>query len=419
MSPTTRCWGHLSQVDTRLVGIASQARAQEPWQTPDGRACIDAWTRHVSERLNSYAGSGEFNSRKPWSINQYGLFVGRGIRSNYAPDNWAQLGANRHQWMWGTYTTGLQYPNWNNANFNAAGLQGLRYFVRECVAGRGGGGGAGSSLGGGAGGTGGVPVSGGAMAGVNLPGSDYSDFWQDSPGAGACQARCVQEARCQAWTYVRPGVQGARARCWLKSRVPASKPDACCVSGVKASGGSGGGGSSGGGTGAPRGAMAGVNLPGSDYSNFWQDVPGAGTCQSRCEQEARCQAWTYVKPGVQGSRARCWLKSGVPASRPDACCVSGVKASGRPGGGGGSGGGASVPRGAMAGTNLPGSDYTNFRQDSPNPGVCQAACRQDSRCRAWTYVKPGMQGAQARCWLKNAIPARRAESCCVSGIERP
>jgi hypothetical protein len=38
-----------------------------------------------------------------------------------------------------------------------------------------------------------------------------------------------------------------------------------------------------------------------------------------------CRAWTFVKPGVQGPQARCWLKHQAPEARPHPCCISGVK----------------------------------------------------------------------------------------------
>ena len=76
---THRAAGHLARLAVllTLAGNLPVAQAQEPYQTQAGRACIDAWTRHVSERLNSYNGTREHNGRKPWSINQYGLFVGQ------------------------------------------------------------------------------------------------------------------------------------------------------------------------------------------------------------------------------------------------------------------------------------------------------------------------------------------------------
>lgn len=68
-------------------------------------------------------------------------------------------------------------------------------------------------------------------------------------------------------------------------------------------------------------------------------------------------------------------------------------------------------------TDRAGSDYRNFNLASPHPEDCQVACNSDSHCRAWTYVRPGVQGPQARCWLKNHVPAARHDTCCISGIK--
>lgn len=76
-----------------------------------------------------------------------------------------------------------------------------------------------------------------------------------------------------------------------------------------------------------------TNLKGSDYRSFWLNQPNYGACAQACAAEARCRAWTYVKPGVQGRRAKCWLKSGVPRRTADNCCISGVKGGGSVGGG--------------------------------------------------------------------------------------
>lgn len=61
----------------------------------------------------------------------------------------------------------------------------------------------------------------------------------------------------------------------------------------------------------------------------------------------------------------------------------------------------------------PGSDYVVF--DSLNANSCSASCRGDSKCRAWTYVTPGVQGPRARCYLKNRVPVPRPSTCCTSG----
>jgi hypothetical protein len=72
-------------------------------------------------------------------------------------------------------------------------------------------------------------------------------------------------------------------------------------------------------------AEPGFDRPGQDYKNFELDS-GANTCEFACTSDSQCKAWTYVKPGVQGAKARCWLKSGVPPLVSNGCCVSGLKA---------------------------------------------------------------------------------------------
>jgi PAN domain/Peptidase family M23 len=65
-----------------------------------------------------------------------------------------------------------------------------------------------------------------------------------------------------------------------------------------------------------------TNRYGQDLYGF--ETPGWQECQSRCANDSRCRAWTYVKPGIQGAAAHCWLKDGVPEAGADACCVSQV-----------------------------------------------------------------------------------------------
>ena len=64
----------------------------------------------------------------------------------------------------------------------------------------------------------------------------------------------------------------------------------------------------------------------------------------------------------------------------------------------------------------PGKDYRSFDIDQANPGPCESACAAEAICRAWTYVKPGIQGPRARCWLKFAVPQAYTSSCCISGV---
>ncbi len=68
-------------------------------------------------------------------------------------------------------------------------------------------------------------------------------------------------------------------------------------------------------------------------------------------------------------------------------------------------------------TDRPGMDYSSFDLASANPSLCEQACDGDPNCLAFTYVKPGVQGASARCWLKNGIPTAYPATCCDSGVK--
>jgi PAN domain len=63
-----------------------------------------------------------------------------------------------------------------------------------------------------------------------------------------------------------------------------------------------------------------------------------------------------------------------------------------------------------------GADYRRFNIASGGAEDCAEACAKDDRCRAWSYVKPGVSGPKALCRLKSAVPQAMADPCCVSGI---
>ena len=67
-----------------------------------------------------------------------------------------------------------------------------------------------------------------------------------------------------------------------------------------------------------------INRPGQDLRSLDLGKPDPNLCKNACVQEQRCVAWTYVNPGVQGPKPKCWLKGKVPAPRFETCCVSGV-----------------------------------------------------------------------------------------------
>jgi hypothetical protein len=62
-----------------------------------------------------------------------------------------------------------------------------------------------------------------------------------------------------------------------------------------------------------------------DYRSYDMANPRMVLYEYHCSLEAKCKAWTFVKPGVQGPQARCWLKYAVSALRKDPNCDSGAK----------------------------------------------------------------------------------------------
>ena len=150
----------------------------------------------------------------------------------------------------------------------------------------------------------------------------------------------------------------------------------------------------------PPAADDGMNRPGNDISSSDLATADPALCEQSCTGNGQCQAWTYVKPGVQGPAARCWLKSPAPATHPDPCCISGLR----------------LPSDAKSGENMPGSDISGADLASADPNLCASSCQANRDCQAWTYVKPGVQGPAARCWLKNARPPIVSDPCCVSGV---
>ncbi len=162
--------------------------------------------------------------------------------------------------------------------------------------------------------------------------------------------------------------------------------------------------------------MSGIALPGSILRVI--EVPADPvSCQSACRAEMRCAAWTYTQPPAQGQPAHCSLKPLIPGQRSEICCTSGVER---------------VPEadfrqpppvpadvvGALSGIDMGGLNSRTLFGAEATPEACQAACRADGQCLAWTYVRPGISSADSRCNLKSKSPIQLASPCCISGIER-
>ena len=71
-----------------------------------------------------------------------------------------------------------------------------------------------------------------------------------------------------------------------------------------------------------------------------------------------------------------------------------------------------------AGIDRYGSDYRSVELAEPKPELCRDECGRDERCKAYTYVKPGVQGDAPVCWLKDAVPEPSPNEDCVSGVKK-
>jgi 1-phosphatidylinositol phosphodiesterase len=229
----------------------------------------------------------------------------------------------------------------------------------------------------------GYPASSGLEWNVDRPGSDYRSFDLVQPSPDICQSTCMNEPQCVAFTYVNPGVQGPNARCWLKNNVPQPVQQTCCVSGVKY-----------GGAPPPQPEAAPQPEPAPPPS-AWQGQPPTPPPPPTpaAPPPSAWQGQPPTPPQPPAPPPSAW--QGQPAAPPP------------------------PPRAAQwePRTDRPGMDYRSFDLPAPRPELCRDACWREPQCRAFTYVRPGVQGPNARCWLKNPVPPARLNDCCLSGVK--
>jgi hypothetical protein len=65
------------------------------------------------------------------------------------------------------------------------------------------------------------------------------------------------------------------------------------------------------------------DMMGGDKAAYY--VNNAVSCQAMCDQASYCRGWTWVKPGVQGPKAVCYLKAVLKPARRSDCCISGYR----------------------------------------------------------------------------------------------
>jgi hypothetical protein len=161
---------------------------------------------------------------------------------------------------------------------------------------------------------------------------------------------------------------------------------------------------------APAAAQSGFDRPGGDYASAPVVSGDPAVCAARCEHDKSCRSWSFSYPSASGEPAMCWLKREVVPRAQASCCVSGVR-----------GGAVIEPLLGEVEYSIDrvGGDYRSFEATTePRGEACAAACQADSRCRAWTYRRPGYGTAAGHCYLKEAIKPPHRRPCCISGVVR-
>jgi len=131
-------------------------------------------------------------------------------------------------------------------------------------------------------------------------------------------------------------------------------------------------------------------------------------CLDACRAEPRCRAFAFRTAAVAGGRPHCWLKSSIPPARYTLGCVSGIV---RPDEG------AVRPPAFESDTDRGGGDFRDFAVPE-NPRSCYDACRNDGRCRAFSFRIADANNEGPHCWLKDAVPPQKVKPGVVSGVLR-
>lgn len=158
--------------------------------------------------------------------------------------------------------------------------------------------------------------------------------------------------------------------------------------------------------------MRNINLQGEDFLAMRLPLNDPALCQAACRSDDRCTSWTYVGPSTRNPQSQqCWLKHKVSKESPCDDCSSGIERM------------EPVTRWPhdsvgriLSGINLYGQDYRGFEPPQADAKLCQAACREEKQCLAWTFDAPF--GKNGRCTLKNRVPAQIVSPPFTSGVER-
>jgi hypothetical protein len=175
------------------------------------------------------------------------------------------------------------------------------------------------------------------------------------------------------------------------------------------------------------------DFPGNDYKRL--DAPGGPIqCEAACGADQKCKAFTWVEAG-----SACYLKNDIPASVDRDGCISGNRVSvvqvppqpppnitfyPKPEISGKANAGRTLNRFPSSapstislepGYDRPGGDYRAFDTVGGHE-QCQAACANDARCKAFTWVKAGVAAPAGKCWLKDTVTVATKHPDAVSGL---
>lgn len=164
--------------------------------------------------------------------------------------------------------------------------------------------------------------------------------------------------------------------------------------------------------------MRGMAFSGEDIAvNYMLPEDGVHECREMCREEARCEAWTYARPGAQGALGQCWLKGATAVPREDDCCDSGAR----------------IPLDVRENGGVQYAvDYWSAGIEREGGGYrgemslyqCDKACADDSKCQAYTLLLPenarpahfAIGNPVGQCFTKQFAPLPFPNECCISGV---
>lgn len=237
-----------------------------------------------------------------------------------------------------------------------------------------------------------LPLAAGAQGvteeeGWDRRGNDYNSF--RARNLSECKRSCAGESRCRAYTF-----DTRNSECFLKDRVNKAQRNGVMVTGVKEDKPYPDGGG--------RGRLTeeeGQDRKGNDYTSF--RARDLTDCKRECREDSRCQAYTFLR-----SSRECFLKTRVNNPQRSNDAVTGYKTD-RPYPDG-DGGGRRLTE--ETGQDRRGDDYDSFRVRDLSD--CQRECRQDDRCRAYTYIRSSRE-----CFVKSRVNSAQRNGDAVTGYK--